>query len=92
MNLIAGSPVGRIGIYTLDDGEKCLLDRIKNGKEVLTPHSNGARLCQQRLVRNGLIENHGTRSRPDWRPSEKWKQDARVIIVDVEDESFWNWL
>lgn len=77
--------------YQLDEDEKELYDLIARGESVTSGYNAKARNTLNRLCRNGMIKNHGTRSRPVWRICEDWKQ-RNYMVVDLEDESFWNWV
>lgn len=80
-----------LATYRLDEDELALYRAISAGARVTSGGSTKVNRTLQRLCRNGLIFNHGSRSKPDWKPSQTWKQ-KKFLILDLEDESFWNWV
>lgn len=76
--------------YELDDLEKELYLKIKEGIRVSRTQVNSPdAYALTRLRRNGLIENHGTRSRSIWVLSDNWKQwpynhITTIILPDGE--------
>lgn len=90
MILLSGGRRG-FAIYRLDEDESALYHAIKAGVRVTSQGNTKFSHTLNRLRRNGLIFNHGSRANPDWKISETWKQ-KKFLILDLEDESFWNWV
>lgn len=76
--------------YELDDVELLLYFDIRHGKKVTSKGDKNLVSALTRMRRNGLIENHGTRSNPEWRASDLWKtapynQTTTIFLPDGEN-------
>lgn len=76
--------------YELDEDEKKIIELIRQGEFVSSGGDRKVSYTLLRLRRNGVIENHGSRTKPEWRISEKYREMPKVI-VDL-DKGFWMWV